>query len=206
MRQIRKFRLLLFTFLIICPSVFAGWSDGWWSSSESSDSSDSESDQSSSLDSEISENIDSASNSEFEEPIRNVLHSYISLLGISTDKFYTEWPIPNVPLYSCILKTIEASMMALGNLPIKENNSINIWLITGSIGSPEWLLHGCTRSLHFDTLLKGYFYQRGKPASVELIFSKTFQWTRFETLEHDRLWRSLSFSGRWMLEMHDARS
>ena len=67
MRQLLKYKLLFF---IICPSVLAGWSDGWdWSSSESSES------DSSSI-TELSENIDSESNSDSYELIRNV-----SLLG-----------------------------------------------------------------------------------------------------------------------------
>merc|ERR1719270_1118639 len=68
MRQ--KYNFLLLSFLMICPPVFGGWSDGWWSS-ESTDSSESipESDSSSISDASNSENIDSANNSEFEEPI-----------------------------------------------------------------------------------------------------------------------------------------
>ena len=54
---------------MICPPVFGGWSDGWWSS-ESSESS--ESDSSSISEASYSENIDTANNSEFEEPIRTV--------------------------------------------------------------------------------------------------------------------------------------
>ena len=74
MRQLLKYKLLFFSFWIICPSVLAGWSGGWdWSSSESSDS---ESDPSSSSITELSENIDSESNSDSYELIRNV-----SLLG-----------------------------------------------------------------------------------------------------------------------------
>ena len=72
----RNYNFLLLSFLIICPPVFGGWSDGWWSSesSESSDSSESvpESGSSSISEADHSENIDSATHSESEEPIRTV--------------------------------------------------------------------------------------------------------------------------------------
>lgn len=68
---------------MICPPVFGGWSDGWWSS-ESSDSS--ESDSSSISEASNSENIDTANNSEFEEPIRTVF----SLTNVHGDKNSSE--------------------------------------------------------------------------------------------------------------------